>query len=422
MRIFFLSLLITVFMASAQLIWADATYRLILDKNLSSYTGAHNIITLHRGIYELEKSLLKTKWFEENSFVNKSAGIVYRLTKSVFIENVIDHMGFLAQHEVFGHGARYREFGFKNNEYTLHLVFPYGDSQGRASPGELDPQRFTTIHEHLAMITGGSNSNIILSSLLKYKWLERGSINFRETILYLISSNDLSSYIWRTKWGLRSSRSNDVLNYLRVINAHNGLYQEEDYRMTLDRLSQHALINVLDPFQYFSLFTYFVTYLWSGNESFQLPMISLWGFQYLPSFHLGLTPFGPEFYFEHFFLYKEKILNFFLRYGEPTFHQFWGLGVEAIDLISYKDISINPRFNLWNQPALLLGGEKITHGNSGLGFSVFITALLRISNTRPAIRLVGEIGYKTSGFVPGEMLSEGFSFRAGLGFLIPGKK
>lgn len=421
-KIFFISLLITTLVASAQLIRAEDSYCLILDKNLSSYTGAHNIITLHRGIYELENSLLKTKWFEENNFVNKSAGIVYRLSKSILIENVIDHMSFLTQHEVFGHGARYREIGFKNNKFSLHLMFPYGDAQGRARTGELDSPRYISSHEHLAMIIGGSASNTILSNVLKYKWIERQSINFRETILYLISHHDLNSYILRTKLGMRSSRSNDILNYLRVINEQQGFYDENRYSLTLDHLSKQALIHVLDPFQYFSLFTYFVTYVWSGKENFKLPMIKVLGLKYLPSFHLGLSPFGSEFYFENFFLYDEKIFNFFIRYGDPTFYRFWGLGIESLNLINHNRLSLDSRLNIWNQPPLLLGEEKNSQGKSGLGGSLFITAFYKITNTRPQISLVAEMGYKSSGYVQGEMLSEGLTLRAGLGLYIFGKK
>jgi len=405
---------LVIFTTLVQISPAEVPYRLIWDKNFSPYTGAHNIITLHKGIYEIENSLLKTKWFEENNFVNKSAGIVYRLGKSLLLENVIDHMSFLTQHEIFGHGARFREFGFKNNQFSLHFIFPYGDAQGRAETGELPSQRALSDHEHLVMITGGSSSNALLSRRLKYHWLSRKSINFRETILYLISSNDLSFYILRTQWDLKGPCHNDVLNYLTAINTQHGYYGEENYRLTLDQLSRQALIHTLDPFQYFSLFTYFVNYLWSGKERFEIPLIPVFGLRYLPSFYLGLSPFGSEFYFENYFLYKEKIFSLFIRIGDPTFHKSWGIGMEAINLIKQNNLSLNSQFHIWNQPSLLLGGEKITKGNSGLGGSFLITAFYEFTNSPLPISLVGEIGYKTSGYVQGETLSQGVIARAGL--------
>ncbi len=77
--------------------------------------GGHIIITLHRGIYAIENKFLKTRWFDENNFGKKAAGLTYRLAKTILVDNVLDHLSFLGQHEVFGHGAGYRELGFVDN-------------------------------------------------------------------------------------------------------------------------------------------------------------------------------------------------------------------------------------------------------------------------------------------------------------------
>ena len=68
---------------------------------------------------------LKPRWFEEDKKSRKAIGIFYRLSKTVLLDNVIDHLAILTQHEVFGHGSRYREFGYKNNSYSLSLFPPY---------------------------------------------------------------------------------------------------------------------------------------------------------------------------------------------------------------------------------------------------------------------------------------------------------
>ena len=375
------------------------------------------MITLHRGIYALENRFFKTRLFDENTYSKKILGVTYRLGKSILLDNALDHLSFLVQHETFGHGSRYREFGYTKSSYGFNLLLPYGDGSGWARSGTLSSERIITSHERIAMITGGSEANSILSDVMRYKWLQRGSINYRETVLYLSSANDLSLYILRTKQRLRGSEGNDILNFLRAINANEGYPQEEYYRLSLDDLAKHALINILNPFQYFSIYTYFYKYLLSGEENCILPMINIWNMKYLPSFRLGLTPFGSEFYFENFIVYSEKIINLYFRYGEPTFHKYWGLGLKVINLIHNQKLSIDGRLDIWDQPSILLGGETITSARGGLGGALFGTLFYKISRSDSFIRLIVQIGYKTPGFLEGEKLGKGFTGRIGISFL-----
>lgn len=392
-------------------------YPLIIDKTYSPEVGANNLTTLHRGIYALEKRFFKARWFDENTFGKKTLGVTFRLCKTVLLDNTLDHLSFLVQHEVFGHGSRYREFGHIKNSYELNLLFPYGCSSGWARDGPLSSGRVITSHEDMAMIIGGSEASTILSNTMRYKWLQRGSINYRETFLYLLAANDLSYYILSTKHGLRGPKGNDILSFLRAINVHEGYPHEEDYRLTLDDLTNYALINFLNPFQYFSLYTYFSGYLWSGKENCTLPMINIWNVKYLPSFRLGLTPFGSEFYLENFIVFTKKIINLYFRYGEPTFHKFYGLGLKAIDLIHNQKLSVNARLDIWHQPSILLGGETAEAAKAGLGGALFGTVFYRISRAHSSIHLRVQIGYKTPGFLEGEKLGKGFIGRIGISFL-----
>lgn len=395
---------------------AQVHYSFLIDGTYSSKAGAHNIVTLHRGLYGLENRYLKARWFDENDFVKKAAGITYRLAKTILLDNVVDYLGFLGQHEVFGHGARYREFGFTDNGFTLNLPPPYGNGKGWARTGRLKGNRVVAPHERTAMIFGGSESNIILSGIIRDNWLQRGSMNYRETFLYLYSANDLNAYILRTKYGLRGEGGNDVLNYLRTINSHEGYPDEEDYRLTLDKLAGYAWIGLLDPFQYYSLYTYFKTYLWSGKENHPFPMISLGEVKYLPSFHPGLTPFGPELYFENFFTKDNKIFHFYVRSGEPTFHKFWGFGGRAVNLVQKKRLSLDSQIDIWKQPPVLLGGPSLTESKGGWGGAVLGTVHYRLLGDSSFLHLTVKAGYKTAGYLEGERLSEGLIFRAGISF------
>ena len=101
---------------------AQARYLVGMDGTLSASMGAENLIAIHRAVYALQDRALKPKLFDETTKARKSAGILYRLGKTALLDNVIDHLPALVQHEVFGHGARFREFGLQGDLLSLQPV------------------------------------------------------------------------------------------------------------------------------------------------------------------------------------------------------------------------------------------------------------------------------------------------------------
>jgi len=120
---------------------------------------------------------------------------------------------------------------------------------------------------------------------------------------------------------------------------------------------------------------------------------------------------------ENFIVFTEKIINLYFRYGEPTFHKFYGLGLKAIDLFHNQKLSVNARLDIWRQPSIILGGETAEAAKAGLGGALFGTLFYRISSAASSIHLRVQIGYKTPGFLEGEKLGKGFIGRIGISFL-----
>ncbi len=106
---------------------AQALNVLLYDKEYSMSVGAENVLTLHKLSVELEHKILRPKLFEENTRLRKTAGISYRIAKTFLIDHAIDHWTLMLQHEVFGHGSRYRELGFEDNSYEFNALWPYGN-------------------------------------------------------------------------------------------------------------------------------------------------------------------------------------------------------------------------------------------------------------------------------------------------------
>ncbi|MBI5217926.1 MAG: hypothetical protein HY958_03235 [Bacteroidia bacterium] len=400
--------------------FAQVQYSFIFDQNLSSVASAQNLLTLHKSVYESENLYLKPSLFEENTFVKKTLGIGYRFCKTVLLDNIIDHMTGLVQHEVSGHGARYREFGYKESHYSLHLFYPYGDGHGVAYSGNLPPGLHTSKHEDILKVIGGNEANDILSYELAYKWLARGKINYRESILYLGCFHNLSFYILSTKYLNRNNTGNDINAYIMDINMNESHGTNHPY--DIDKLSDFVILDLFNTFQYFAAYTYLKTYLWSGSEEQKIPMIPLKNVQYLPSFRLGLSPFGAEFYFDNFLKKESKILNIYFRYGEPTYHHFCGGGIRSDNIFKYKSLTAGIKIDAWDQPSVYIGGKTIDRYKYDIGGAVAGIVYYKILNKEFPLSLMAQCGYKTAGYLEGEKLSEGAIVRVGICFEEPLKK
>jgi hypothetical protein len=259
------------------------------------------------------------------------------------------------------------------------------------------------------MTAAGNEANTILSHSLRLKWIERGKINYRETVLYSLAAQNISIYILLTR--VYNRNHGDIVVYLDQINT---LYAGTGAVLSTDDLVRCSLVNLLDPFQYFAIAAYFYSYLYQGEEEFTLPMFDLWGIHYLPAFHLILTPFGPEFYLDNYFTIDKILLYNYLRYGFPVFYSFYGIGFQIQNICITEFFHLNARIDVWNQPGFNYGsGSNLINSSGGWGFAVTTGAVFSFSEKAA---VTAEIGYKTDGFLPGKPLNNGIIFSTGLVF------
>jgi hypothetical protein len=314
------------------------------------------------------------------------------------------------QHEVFGHGSRIREYGGRDITYELHLPMPYDVGGGLTSWNYSTP---VSNDEEIAVTIGGVEASALLSGHLIDHCVQRGKISSREAFLYTLASNDVTYYLWRTQREGSHGESNDMSSYEDAVNAREGF--SENHKLTIDDLARQNIISkFLDPFQYIALFTFLKTYLWDGENSCDLPMISLGNVKYLPAFRFGLAPFGSEVYLDNYFVRSERVLKFSLRYGIPTFQHSWGIGCSVANLLQTEFVSLGGSLDLWNQPFLegFIGSHTLPR--SGTGKAVSINAKFKLIDTFASIHVITEIRTKTAGYLQGEPLSDAFLWRAGL--------
>jgi hypothetical protein len=386
-------------------LFPQSTSLLLYEKNFTSKTGAEDLLTLHKAFYSFEEKFLPPNPFKQKNISSKFLNGFYRVVKIAAIDYPTDYLIGLTQHEVFGHGARFNEFNYTNCSFHLSLPFPYGKGHGFA---EGYPPMNSQFDEGMTMIVGGNESNTVLAETMRSKWLEDDSMHYRDFFLYAGGFHNTTQYIIVN---LKKSYG-DIAAYLMDI--ENKYYYETGKKYTIDDLKKYAFINLLDPFQYMAFFNW-ANYIANGKQKGKIRMIRIGKLRYLPSFNLGLSPFGAEFYFYNYLKSEKHLYKVMFRYGDPKFEEFYGGEFAATDIIQWNNLDLDITADAWSQPSLRIQDEdtKYRTTKEGFGFSFSGTLNYKLFNNA---YLVVIPGYKSDGFVEGEALSRGFFLRTGFGF------
>jgi hypothetical protein len=384
----------------------------LYDSRQSQHFGAENIITVHRILYKQQDSLIPARLWDEDAGHRKFFAIGYRMIKLGLLDLQVDYLLGLTQHEVFGHGGRYREFGYTKSSYNLSLAFPFGNGSGFARSGTPQPGRLSTGIEGLIKITGGNEANLVLADKIVPRILSKNQFHYRESLLYLISKNNLAAYIWLDK--LKENGpigGGDMASYVMSINA---IHASPGKYYTLDKLARQSLVSLLNPIQLYSAFAIGKTYVLDGNERMnKIPAIKIKNIRYLPAIGYNLTPFGSEFILDQYFISEKTLFHWNTRVGDNTFHSFWGGGVRVYNFVNKPSLLLSADMKIWHQPSMALGGKTIENTHGGLGFQATADVSFFPFKRARTFGLFTQAGYKTDGYVTGEQLNNGMIFRFG---------
>ena len=255
--------------------------------------GSQSLLTTHATLVRIEDILMGTRWVDEQSFQGKAINFSGRLSKLILLDVPIDYFTVVLLHEYIGHGARYRELDIPNIDYGYDLPPPYGKGGGQAStsigPGVISR------HEEIAIWTGGLESHQVLNSSLRKRWMVLGEQHYREALTYFWSFQISLTYIQDTEDLYPAMDNvNDPQAYIRLLNLNNGYADVLNLPFSLDDLKHAMNRNAFDPMVLISMYNGLIKYLWSGNPISIIPMLKFGSVKYLPSMHVGLTPFGVE--------------------------------------------------------------------------------------------------------------------------------
>jgi hypothetical protein len=356
----------------------------------------------------LENRLLPLRWTEERTAGDKALGVTYRLGRLAFLERPLTWLAWVTQHEVFGHGAAVRQAGFRGTRYEVGLPWPYGDGGGRAFyPSDATFSEAEALHA----TANGANSGLVLARTVRDRALRRGALYYDEVGLGVSGHVDLPLYILSTD---RRTDRGDIATYLRQLDGS---------PPTLASLKRKAWIGLVDPFLLLAVGSSLRNHLWRGANAAPLPTVEWRSIRYLPSFHLSLSPFGPEFLLEHLAVRDGRFWRISTRLGDGPYGRFGGAGIAVTNVVRTERLRTDVRLDVWYQPSLLLGNPAATVDFPSpststvdlfaIGGRAEVSASVRPTAQWPVF-VTGTLGYKTDGFVLGESLDDGILVELGL--------
>ncbi|MBD3237786.1 MAG: hypothetical protein GF330_13870 [Candidatus Eisenbacteria bacterium] len=395
-----------------------AAQQLVYDYDCSMSVGSSGLAALYDALGDLSEAVVPSIADPHGSPIAKPIGAGYRALLLSADGYVPAYLTRVTQHEYFGHGARYREFGYVDSDYCINLPPPLGEGGGWARRGHIEPpHRRLSLDEELAIQIAGTEATNLLGSELALSMLSSGRLSARDGLLYLQAAGGLPGYIAITESESGATApSGDIAQYIRNLNLAASLEGSVGSALTLDDLKRQSMIALLNPLVYASAWTIGHGYLWSGRRDAVLPAVRVLGVRYLPIARLALTPFGSQYCLENLLSWHHRVLRVTVLIGDPTFHRFWGLDLRTMNLWVSKKVILDLDLRLWHQPALVLGGSNVRANRPGLGGSGILRFRFPLGRELRSAQMALHLGYKTDGFTAGETLASDLILRVGFAF------
>jgi hypothetical protein len=412
-------------------------HAIVFDEYMTPAAGAEGLLTLQHLFATAEDRWLPRKIGEERSRPALALGILYRGTKFMALDVPQDHLLMVGAHEVFGHGARFRELGVGRIRYGFDAPIPYGSGDA-----------FTNFHGEfpvsplglLNVSASGIEAQHALADAITERTVARGRIHYREAWLYFESRITGMTYILTAS--PTSAAGHDVADYLDKFEEACTPPCAPPGRKYVQ---QRALMALADPLLYYAIYGFAASYIGAGNTTGPMPLIPIGrGIRILPSLGFSLAPYGTEWTARSTFQRGQRaegrgqreegrgkkvpavtllpgvtlsggtLTGVTLRVGNTGASTTWGVGARVADVVRIRGLRVDAAGDVWRQPDLL--ADKTSDPlHTGAGFrGTTVVSLPRWLRSRWTDGIYVTAGYKSRGFIPGEQLSGGGVLRAGI--------
>jgi hypothetical protein len=388
------------------------TYAVVFDRYMTPAAGAQDLTTLQRVLADAEDRWLPGRVGTERSRPALALGILYRGGKFLALDVPQDHMLMVLAHEVFGHGARFRELGDGRIGYGFDAPIPYGSGDAFTSFKGRFP---ISPLAHLGVSSAGIEAQHSLADAIADRAVERGRLHYREAWLYFESRVTGMTYILTAS--PHSSEGHDVADFLE---------QFEDQcnspcsPLTRRYVQQRATLALADPLLYYSIFSVAASYIGNGETTGPMPLIPIGPqLRVLPSLGYALAPYGAEWTVRTSLQTRDtsrarRLTNVAVRIGNTGASPTWGIKARMADALTFKGLRIGAAVDVWRQPGLAANTTSSPLQTGAAAVGIITAPLPQFLRSQWSERIHVTAGYKSQGYVPGEQYSAGVVLRAGV--------
>ena len=360
---------------------------------MSPGAGATVTIAVARLLARGEDRIVPLRLFREEGKLRRGTNAAYRLLKLGLFDEPQENWFRVANHELFGHGARLRELFDGHVSYQLPAPPPYGRGGG-ATFFELS--RTPTVEEVLAVTVGGMEANYVMSRTLAQDAMIEGTWNYRDARRYLYGEYDTIRYIRSVR--PLEEEGHDVGDFIHVYN--NLATKAGESTVSARALRRSVLVSFANPLIAYSYYSTFISYVWQGRTTTSVPMIHLGATRYLPMARFHLTSFGTEFVVDNAVVRGGRFIDLTLTSGRTISGRTWGIGLLGTRLASVQRWTIGGEGTIWHRPEW------------GTQFAATASHDLAARGGH-SLAIVVQGGFKTHGFAAGNPLHRGAFVRIG---------
>jgi hypothetical protein len=389
-------------------------YAVVFDQYMTPAVGAQGLLTVQHALATAEDRWLPIKLGTERSRPALALGILYRGGKFLALDMPQDHFLLVVAHEVFGHGARFRELGEGRQRYGFDAPIPYGSGDAVTKFNGLFP---ATPLADLTVSASGIEAQHSLADAIADRAVARTRLHYREAWLYFESRMAAVSYILSAS--PHSSEGHDIANFLEQFEK---ACTAPCKPLTRHQLQRRSLLALADPLLYYSMYGLAISYIGNGRTTGPMPLVPIGGgVRIMPSLGFTLAPHGTEWTLrtavhqgQRAERRERRLTNVAVRVGNTGASSTLGLSARAADLLRLWRFRVDLAAEVWRQPELL---ADQTSGELQTGAGVVATTVVplpRYLRSRWSDGIQVAAGYKSQGFVPGEPLSGGGLLRAGI--------
>lgn len=377
-----------------------------IDPSFSMEPGVRTLESLTPAIYAWDEPASRALAFDESRPGPKLAAVAGRALRLALLDVPIASFQGTLVHEVFGHGARAREFG-QWPAYQLKVPVPWSFILGDGAPfsGRTEYARTGIADRDDPVHAGG-----IESSELSIAWTWREGLTRGELSAFALVGllRDEADYLPRILFdGQRLGQggtSSDPDSWFDGLSGRFNLWRADDLRSLDRRIRVAYATKLLDPAVWVALKGVLWDFLVHGRRAVQLPRLSRPGGWWLPGVRVVPSPFGLEHQLRLDLGDQGWLVETTVRFSSSGLAQSVGLGIHAYQLPVGPGVRLGVEADAWVQPELLFDLRNVQ--DAPLRFGAASAVLLDV-RLLERLWLSGKLGAKLPGFLMGQPLHGG---------------